>query len=309
MTTIDPKRLESMIGGIEELERWLLDILREGIAMLEQAPGDYWEELAGHMVDARLGVLARRIRSWPGLLTQRNGAQRLAEEIAEVYLLIQAFQRIDRLSPLQQIDVLTTGGLTHKKDQVKAGKPVRDHWLVAGQYFGEEENLRYRRTWLLGEKTGKTALLLDFTWGRQDFSEHWATGSAFTGEIVYYPSNYPQRALVLAFEWLNKPYEIPVGFEEFRSMLLHYSKASAAHPWLFSFPCLLQNCRPLFQEERWLLADQNRQIISLAESAKGHWDLLALSAGIPLSLFGQWENEQFLPLSTWRNGQLIPLTK
>lgn len=309
MTTIDPKRLESMTSGIEELEQWLLDILREGIAMLEQAPDDYWEELAGHMVDAKLGGLARRIRSWPGLLTERNGARRLAEEIAEVYLFIQAFQRISQLSPIRQMDVLTTGGLTHKKEKVKTGKPIHDHWLVVGQHFGEEENLRYRRTWLLGEKTAKIALLLDFVWGRNDFTEHWVTGSAFTGDIVYYPSNYPQRALVLAFEWLNKPYEIPAGFEEFHSMLLHYTRALAAHPWLFSFPCLLLDCRLLFREERWLLVDRDNNTIPLAESTEGYWPLLALSAGAPLSLFGQWENDHFLPLSTWRRGQLIPLTK
>lgn len=298
-----------MTRGIQELERWLLDILREGIAMLEQAPDDYWEELAGHMVDAKLGGLARRIRSWPGLLTQPDGARRLAEEVAEVYLLIQAFQRLDRLSPTQQIDVLTAGGLTHKKEQVRTGKPVHDHWLVAGQYFGEEENLRYRRTWLLGEKTGKAALLLDFAWGRQEFAEHWVAGSAFTGDIVYYPSNYPQRALVLAFEWLNKPFEIPGGYEDFHSMLTRYAKALAAHPWLYSFPGLLLNCRLVFHEERWLLIDRDNRTLPLAESREGHWPLLALSASAPLSLFGQWENDRFLPLSTWRNGQLIPLTK
>jgi len=298
-----------MTRGTEELEIWLLDILREGIAILEEVPADYWEELAARMVDAKLGGLARRIRTWPALLNQKNGPHQLTEEIADVYLFIQAFQRIDQLPASHQIDLLITGGVIQKKEPVLAGKPVEDHWLVTGQYHGEEENLKYRRTWLLGETTGKAALLLDYAWGRNDFTEHWITGSAFTGAIVYYPSNYPQRALVKSFELSKRPYEMPEGFEEINAMLFQYAKAIADNPWLFSFPCLLNQCRPVFQKPNWLLLDKNNQVISLAESPDGYWNLLALSAGKTINLFAQWENNKLLPLAVWRQGQLIPLTK
>jgi hypothetical protein len=243
------------------------------------------------------------------MLTQKNGPHRLTEEIADLYLFIQAFQRFNQLSTPLQIDLLITGGAIQKKEQVKAGKAVEDHWLVAGQYHGEEENLKYRRTWLLGETTGKSALLLDFAWGRNDFTEHWITGSAFVGAIVYYPSNYPQRALVKSFELSKRSYEMPEGFEDINEMLFQYAKAIAHNPWLFSFPCLLNQCRPVFQKSNWLLLDTNNQAISLAESPDGYWNLLALSAGKALNLFGQWENNSLLPLSAWRKGSLIALTK
>lgn len=306
---IDTKRLELMNEGTQELEVWLLDILREGIAILEEAPADYWEELAARMVDAKLGGIARRIRTWPAIIAQKEGPRRLIEEIADLYLFIQAFQRIGQLSPTRQIDLLTTAGVTQKKENIKAEKAIEDHWLVIGQYRGEEENLKYRRTWLLGETTRKAALLLDFAWGRNDFTEHWITGSVFYGSIVYYPSNYPQRALVKSFESSNRDYEMPFGFADFNVMLLEYAKALADNPWLFSFPCLLNQCRPAFDGQNWILVDKTKQNISLAGSPNGYWKLLALSAGKALNLFGQWENNQLLPLSTWRNDQLIALTK
>lgn len=54
-------RRQRMAGGLEELERWLTDRLRQGLAQL---PGQtaIWEELARRMIDAQLPGLAYRLR-------------------------------------------------------------------------------------------------------------------------------------------------------------------------------------------------------------------------------------------------------
>lgn len=306
---IDAKRLELMTRGTEELEVWLLDIFREGVAVLEAAPADYWATFSARMVDAKLSAIGRRIRTWPEILSQQDGARRIVEEVADLYLYVQAFKRINQLPPLRQLDLLTAGGVTQKKETIKAAKGIQDHWLVIGQKQGEEENLKYRRTWLLGESTENRALLLDFAWGREDFAEQWTVGSVFSGIVVYYPSNYPQRALVKSLEWSKRPYDMPAGDEEIQAMLFRFTKAWKDNPWLFSFPAQLNNCLPVFQEKIWSLIDKYQRIIRLADTPGEYWDLLALSAGKPLHLFGEWENSQFLPLSSWHDNRLIPLTK
>lgn len=303
--TIDAKRLELMSRGVEELKAWLLDMLREGLAPLAQAPPDYWEELAARMVDAKLGSIARRIRAWPALIALPDGEQKLIEEIAAQYLYIRAFQRIKQLEPARQMDLLINGGLNLKKEKVRQGKTFQDHWLVIGSQNGEEDNLRFRRTWLLGEKQGRMALLLDFAWGRNDFTENWLVGSVFVGELVFYPSNYPLRALVKSFEWSQKTYDLPVGFETADFLTAHYAKALAANPWLFSFPCLLNQYRLVRSDPNWFLIDKNRRQLALPPAGKANWKLLALSAGGPLTVFGEWDGKHFSPLSVIREQGII----
>lgn len=305
--TIDAKRLELMSRGVEELKAWLLDMLREGLAPLAQAPPDYWEELAARMVDAKLGSIARRIRAWPALIALPDGEQKLIEEIAAQYLYIRAFQRIKQLEPARQMDLLVNGGLNLKKDKVRQGETFQDCWLVIGSQNGEEDNLRFRRTWLLGEKQGRMALLLDFVWGRNDFTENWLVGGVFVGELVFYPSNYPLRALVKSFEWSQKPYDLPAGFETADFLTAHYAKALAANPWLFSFPCLLNQCRLVRSEANWFLIDKNRRQLALLPAGKANWKLLALSGGAPLTVFGEWDGKHFSPLSVIKEQGVIAL--
>lgn len=307
---IDAKRLALMTGGVEELEQWLLDMLRAGAAGLAEAPPDYWEDLAARMVDAKLGGVARRIRAWPAMLTGEEGPRRLVGEIADLYLYAQAFRRLDELTPDRRVDLLATGGVNQKKESVRKQADTRkDHWLAAGQIQGQEDNLKYRRTWFIGESTGLMALLLDYAWGRNDFAENWVTGSVFSGELVFYPSNYPQRALVKSLEWSQRPYDMPDAPDRAEAMLSRYARALALNPWLYTFPCLLRRGRVLLTGREWVLIDKERRKLPLEKEPAGGWQLAALSAAHPIDIFGEWDGNRFRPLTVISNQRLIPLTK
>lgn len=289
------KRMAAMEAGVYELERWLMDIMEQGLATIEQLPSHHWDDFAASMVNAKLGGIARKIRLIKQQFSLENWPEKIMAELAELFLFTQAFQRFDTLSSAQQKELLTLGGVTIKKEEVLQQAGVTDHWLVIGQRFSTEEKLQVRRTWLLGEQSQNYALLLDFAWGNQGFNDNWIVGSALHAEIVYYPAAYLQRALIKRFEPSSEPFNGLIGFVDFSTFAQSYAQAVSANPWLYHFPCLLDQVIPVFDQQHFLLVDQNRDQLPLGAKDLDGWKILAISTGHPIKVFGEW-NGQFISL-------------
>ncbi len=301
------KRIELMQSGAADLEQWLLDLLRQGLAQAQGIPGDYWDEFAGRMIDSKLGSVGRRIQQWKKIFAEENWHEVLLAEIAELYLLARGFRQMDQLSDALYRELLTTAGLSIKKKEVLEQDGITDHWLVIGLREGEEEQLRYRRTWLLGEQSGKIPLLLDFAFGGQGFEQEWKVGMALEGQLVYYPGSYLQRALLKSFEASRRPFQTPAGFADLSGFADTYAEAVGANPWLFHFPALLTQVTPVLHQRKMLLVDQNGKQLPATCNGENHWKLLAVSAGRPLTVFGEWNGNRLLVLSTIEDERLIVL--
>lgn len=85
--------------------------------------------------------------------------------LGTLHLLLQAFRRLDTLTPEQQADVRTLIGLTPSRDTVLAQDGVRDAWYVLGRQVEREDMLRVQRSWLWGTQSQRMALLLHFATG------------------------------------------------------------------------------------------------------------------------------------------------
>src|SRR5262249_49634946 len=150
-------------AGVEELGRWLRDIVRQGLAGAQSQPHTYWEAMAARMVDAQAPGLARMVRELAGVPASGQGWQaRLLERLARLVLLIEGYRRIDSLPPEEQDDLRAAIGWAQNQDALLAAAGVRDRWLVLGQHVEEEDNLRVSRTWLWGEACARPALVLAF---------------------------------------------------------------------------------------------------------------------------------------------------
>lgn len=189
------KRLTKMAAGFEDLDRWMGDLIRQGLASTESQPGNFWQNIASRMVDSQIGGVARMLRAMP-LLQAANPhwPEQLLAQIGQFYLLSKGFEKLEQLPESLQADLLSVVGVNVKKDDLMVLKGVVDHWMVVGIIEGVDENLNFRRTWLYGEKTQKTALILEFSFGSEGYSSHWITGQCFEAEIVFYPSAFPLRA-------------------------------------------------------------------------------------------------------------------
>ncbi|WP_262379402.1 SWIM zinc finger domain-containing protein [Nonomuraea sp. PA05] len=186
-------RHQRVAAGLAELERWLADQVRQGLAGAQEHD---WDGLAKRLIDAQApgvaGVVSRlaRVRAeegWPG---------RLLEEYALINLLAIAYRRrADLPEPLAQTVLIRTG-FPVTREEVLAGPPVRDHWDVLGRRDEVQDRLTARRVWLRGRHTGRPALILSFAPQGQPLDASLVTGTTIDADLTYYPGAAPLRALV-----------------------------------------------------------------------------------------------------------------
>src|SRR5579859_1964321 len=122
------KRLAQVTMGIERLDLWLNDLVRNGLGALETQPAKFWEDQARQMVDAQAPGLASRLRRMgtiPNAST--DWPERLLAELGELQLLIQAFRHIEQFDPALQEEIRQMLGWSRKEAEVsQIGERVRD---------------------------------------------------------------------------------------------------------------------------------------------------------------------------------------
>ena len=301
----EEKREQSVSRGLADLQTWLHDLAREGLAGVRERGPAYWDGMAARLVDAQAGGLAARLRRAGAMCFQTtlpDWERRLANELAALYLVTSAWQRIDQLPDMLQRDVRGLVGFTVAKEDVLAEPPVSDRWLVLAQRSSEEDRIRSRATWLYGAVTRRWALLLQFAVGTQGYEQSVPVGTQFDGELCFYPGALPLRALVrqqAAGTLIDGG--VPAG-PGFPGLLDAYADALARQPFLDSWPAILADVVPDVATRTLRSADGSA--IPLDAGFRHQLHLAALSGGHPLTLVGEWDGGAFLPLSGWHEGRL-----
>ncbi len=293
-----------MQSGIIELQAWLQDLARHGLADTLARDSNYWHDFAARMVDAKLGGIGRRIRGLAQISQLENAHEYLLAELAELYLFARAFQQMEQLPTGMQQELLNFSSVNLKKEEVLAQAGIVDTWYIIGQTEKMEENLRQRRTWLLGQATNAKALLLDFVFGNADFSEQWEVGKMIKAELVFYPGSFRQRALVRHYTFTGDSSALN-GYATWSDFLEDYAEALAANPWLGNFPVLIDAAVPIVKGKQLFLIDNNDHQLPASTSEENAWKLLALSGGHPIQVFGEWTGKALTPLTVLVKNRLI----
>lgn len=301
------KRLALMQEGVLELDAWLLDISHQGLATLESETSDFWDSFAARMVDAKLGSIGRKVRGFKSLFQEADWLEILAAEVAYLHLFCQGFQRFDQLSKDQQADLLSAAGVNQKKEDLLYQKGIADQWLVIGQTDGEEEQLHWRKTWLIGAQSGRFAILLDYAWGNQGFTMDWPIASAYNGEMVFYPSAFPTRAIFKQYRFNNEPIDSLKGYVSFKELTSAFAKALAKKPLLYTIPALIANVKVIAEKESYYLVDTHQDRILLFVEVKKAWSIIALSGGQAINIFGEWNGKSLTPLSIFARNRVIAI--
>lgn len=305
------ERLERAASGFEDLEAWLHDTARRGLATVVSEDPKWWEGIAARLADASMTGLSRTLRLAGQIpATGPDWADRTASIFASCYLAVRAFRKRDTMPEPLLHDLQQFIGINIKKESVlSSGEKVSDTWAIVGQIEEHlEERLSMRSTWLLGAKTGRFGRLLDYSFGSDGFPPGFEPGSISQGTLAFYPSAYPLRALV-AGDWATVPKKVEKmpGFEDFEIFALCWSAALAAQPWLSSFPAVWSDVIPIQSGGRFVALDQNQKSLSLDVPELTGWKMVALSSGRPLSIFGEWNGIGFRPLSVVAEGRFVTL--
>lgn len=311
------RRAQRIAAGASELERRLADLLRDGLATADRAGYGAWDETAARMVDAQAPGLEARVRELGAMPSSGAGwPARLLEECALAHLLNQGFLHMDRLPEKLAATTRSRVGVTVPVAELLAsGEAIRDRWLVLGRQDGTDGKLTTRRVWLRGERTGGMALLLSFGAAGQSPEPALPTGLVLEADLTYYPGARPLRA-ALASRYGDDPAPSAAasgapaggGVEE---ALARYGAALSEDPWLDGWPVVLSDVVPIPGDEGWQLANVRSGVaLPVDPRCVGRtnlWQLMAISGGGPVTVFGECGHRGFSPLTTWDPGP-VPLT-
>lgn len=299
---VNQDRFTAMQAGNAELQSRLLDLIRGGLVELDIAPPQYFEEFAARMVDAQLGSIGKRIRSWANFREDFPDTwhEKLLDELGSMYLFSKAFQNIDRLPENLQDELLALAGVTTRTSELFQQEGIKDDWLVLGQVLTPEpNNLTSRRTWLIGRETQKIILVLEYTFGTAEFTTLWLKGMVYSGEAVYYPAAYPLRVAFKSADIAPSFSEIS-GFQLLSNFLQTYSEVIAQSPWMSQFPVLLTSVTPVFFKHNFYLVDSEKKYLPIEKDNLSPWELIALSGGQPITVFGEWNGQVLKTLNAFK---------
>ncbi len=303
------RRSARVAAGAAELEDRLADQLRSGLADAPAQGAAGWGEVAARMVDAQAPGLAARARELGAVPASGPGwPSRLLEEYGLLHLLAAGYRRVDTLPEPLAATVRARVGFTVDTAELLRGSLVRDHWLVLGSSEAADERLTTRRIWLRGRDSGRSALLLSF--GRPGVAPELAlpTGLLIEAELAFHPGARPLRAALgtrFAAPRTPDPAEaVPAGVS-LDDALDAYGRALGDDPWLESWPVVLDRVVPVPGPLGWSLADHSGPVpLSIPVDRRstpvhGLWKLAAVSAGRPLTLFGECGHRGFTPITAW----------
>jgi hypothetical protein len=289
--------------GVAVCRVWLEDLVRRGLASAQSdAPAD-WERVAARLVDAQASGLASFVRRIPMTMASGPGWDvRTVDLLGRLHLLLCAAQRLDDLPSDVAADVRTALGWTQSREEALGSAGIADRWIAIGQVVEDDERFRVARTWLVGRATGRRGLILDFAAGSQPLDRSIAAASAFDGELAFYPGRQPLRALLKSRSESHAFYvDLGKGCDTtIEAGLLRYAEALASNPWIFRWPLVLAEARPVQDGARWFLVDEQGHGLPLRPAFTRSlqlWRLVSARGGLPMTVVAEWDGISALPIS------------
>jgi hypothetical protein len=298
-------RIARMMAGLTELDRWLEDRVRTGLADPSLARYATWDALAARLVDAQVGGLANRVRRLAGLVgASPDWHEHLLAELGLLHLLAVAGRHIGDLPPALGDSVAAAVGWQVKQADVLAGVPHTDRWYVAARSDVREDRIEVRRIWLRGRATGTWAMVLSFAAYGNRLDDSLVVGSDVHADLFRYPGALGLRALVgrrydtaPSALWPEPvpPDSAVSGVVTIRGACEEIGTAVATEPWLERYPATMRAV-PTRRRGAWVLADHTGSV-PVSHASADITTLLACSGGAPVTLTAEWTPRGFVPLT------------
>ncbi|MCB9009910.1 MAG: SWIM zinc finger family protein [Ardenticatenaceae bacterium] len=302
-----PQKMNQLLAGLNELELWLLDMVRHGLASLPERPKTYWGTMANRLVDAQANDLAQTVRQLANIpSSQPDWPETLLQQIGRLYLIIQGFQRFAQLPPPVQADLQTAVGWLPQT--TNKANIISDNWLVLGRQQETVGKQTRHITWLWGQNSQMIAQLIDLPAVGTLEGSALATNSLWQGSLRLLPGSWPLGAVRHGRLQTSAAPVQPIGYQTIRAASQTHNEALAANPWLTQFPMLLHNTQPSQTETGWQLLDETGTSLPLPPKYAYGWHLAAIAGNGPsLTLFGVWNGRFLQPLTALQHNQWLDI--
>ena len=195
----------AILDALGALEQWIGDQLRMGLSAFVDDLTARCRRIAARLVDGKAAVLAGRIDELPGRLLALPAGDRprgAVVELGKLVLLARAFRATPR-----DANICRAVATSESRETVLTNPQtlrIKTCWeVLAEQVQTRRDGLVSQTTWLLnlGESGPRFAMLLDYfpaSAGRR--GSVFTPGERFQGELAFYPSQQPLRAVLVARE-------------------------------------------------------------------------------------------------------------
>ena len=284
-------------AGVGELELWMRDLVRRGLASARSEPYAFWDRMGARLVDAQAPGLARRVRDLPGLLA-RGGEDAAVLALGRLTLLLQGWRRQDALPDALRAELRSAVGFPVTAEDLAALPGVADVWTVMAQVTEAAEALQVRSTWLAGT-SGRIALLLDFAAGERPLPAASRPGQAFRGEVVFHPGASGLRGVIRTQAPAVAQPLLGVGIT---AALDGVGEALSRVPWLEEWPMTLRGVRFARVGGKWAVADGG-MLLPVAD-VPSMVPFVAIAGGMAADIFGLWDGQALRLLALGQAGRL-----
>lgn len=296
------KREARIEDGIDLLDQFLLDLIRNGLGQDQVSDPETWSDLARRLVDGQAPGLAGFVRALGDLPhSSPDWEQTLLHELGSLHLLLSTYRKRATLPEELRSEVEQLIGWPVDKEEILKGTGIKDRWFVAARRVTEQDRLLTSATWLLGEQSRRWALVLRFAALPSRPAEPWPLGSVVETELVFYPGAEPDRALPRNDQApADTTSAMPEPLGGFSDLLQAYASGLALNPWRTRrlFHLLAQ---PTRHEEALVLVDREGRALPWKATSHEEAILGSLCGGRPTPLCGEW-NGRFLTLHAAADG-------
>jgi hypothetical protein len=292
-------------AGLAELETWLADRVRSGLATAAYGHAD---TAAARMVDAQAPGVAAQLRRLSTVPASGDGwPERLLAGYGRLHLLARAHEHLADLPAPLAATVRTYVGYPVTRESVLAEPAVRDDWQVLAVRDLLDGAIPARRVWLRGRESGRWALVLVFdpagAFG-QNPDAALRPGTSLAAEAHFYPGTPPLRIVVGARSGDPVAVGAPAAVD-LPAQLAEWAAALELDPWLPEWPAVVRGV-PVPGSREWRFADDSGAV-PLLVGGVDPWVLAAVSGGRPVVVAGEWTAEGLRPLTVWHGDTAVPL--
>ncbi len=296
-------RESKVAAGVDDLALFLRDIVRQGVAAQAEHSYRYWDEMGARLVDAQAPGLAKMVRSLGEIVhVGPDWAPRFVEALARIHLLVEAYRRIDTLEAEVAVEVRSRIGFRQSQSELRDGPGVEDTWWVLGRWQREDadDGMLTQRTWLYGTRSGREALLLDFSFNGAPLDSRFTPGACVKCELAFYPGSWPVRALAKTEpEIVTRDADDLLEIcDSIRANVERNGRTIARQPWAGGFCARVRDVVPVKNERGWALRD-DRHEVAISEEHEDRWGLFGMSGGRPIAVFGEWQDDAIHPWAAW----------
>jgi hypothetical protein len=293
-------RETTVLAGLDELDRWILDQLNLGIAGFAQRSVQSTKTLSTRLVDAKAPGLASRLEMLTAdvfRVPEQMRGDLVLERLAALTLICAAYRNQARLPLALKADVRRATGWTVKREELLAdtrAPRVSTDWIVAATLSEvQPDKLRRLETWLLkavpARDTPNVALLMDFVpVSVGPSASPFTPGEVLKGEVVFYPSATPLRGQLATREAANANIAWPALSQGLHTALCAYETALARQPWLERWPLVASQLTvERIAPQQLVLAGDNALALPIERSQTDN--LLPLLGIGPISALCTWD--------------------